>query len=54
MTKLGYCRLMLENHINGLGISKQTGFWNDEDERTLQLMVMIKEILNNIVEVEGK
>lgn len=48
MTKLEYCRLELDNHIGGLEISKSTGYWTEDDERTLNLMLMIKEILSNV------
>lgn len=53
MTKLEYCRLELDNHIGGLEISKSTGYWTEDDERTLNLMLMIKEILSNVEPKEG-
>lgn len=48
MDELEYCRRMLDNHIGGLEISKATGYWNEDDERTLDLMVRIKGILERI------
>ena len=48
MTELEYCRMMLDNHIAGLEISKSTGYWNDDDERTLDLMKRIKAILDKV------
>ena len=50
LEKLGYARIMLDNHIDGLEISKATGYWSDDDERTLNLMYLIKGILSNIKE----
>lgn len=47
-------RLMLENHIAGLKISKSTGYWNDDDERTLDLMERIKAILDRVQEGKGE
>ena len=52
--ELGITKLELENHIGGLEISKATGYWNDDDERTLQLMYRIKSILDRIQPVEEK
>ena len=57
MTELEYCRLMLDNHIGGLEISKAAlpEMWEDEDEEKLILMRRIREILRNIREVnEGE
>jgi len=52
MTKLEYCRLELDNHIGGLEISKAAGYWSEDDEQTLELLLMIKDILNSIREVK--
>jgi len=52
MTKLEYCRLELDNHIGGLEISKAAGIWTEDDERTLELMLLIKDILSNVREVK--
>lgn len=54
MTKLEYVRLELDNHIAGLKISKSTGYWTEDDERILNLMLMIKDILDSVTEVEAK
>ena len=54
MTKLEYIRLELDNHIAGLKISKSTGCWSEDDERILNLMLMIKDILDSATEVEAK
>ena len=54
MTELGYCRIMLDNHIAGLKISKATGYWTDDDERTLDLMQRIKAILDRVEVKEGE
>ena len=48
MTELEHCRLMLDNHISGLEISKSTGYWTEDDERTLDLMRRIKAILDEV------
>ena len=50
LTELEYCRLMLDNHIAGLEISKSTGYWSNEEERLLDLMRRIKSILERIEE----
>ena len=52
MTELGYCRLMLDNYIGGLEISKATGYWTEEDERVLYLIRKIKSILERVDERE--
>ena len=52
MSKLSFVRIELDNYINGLEISKQTGYWSEDDERTLHLMLMIKDVLEHIVEDE--
>ena len=56
MTELEYCRMMLDNHIGGLKISKSAlpETWTEDDERTLDLMVRIKAILDRVEEKEGE
>ena len=48
MNELEYARMMLDNHISGLEISKAAGYWNEDDERTLELMRLIRNILRRI------
>lgn len=47
---LGLVQLELDNHIDGLRIQKETGpnWWSEDDEKVLQLMLRIKDILANI------
>lgn len=55
MTQLEYVRLELDNHIGGLEISKSVlpDSWTEDDERTLNLMLRIKDILSRIKEGEA-
>ena len=50
MTELEYCRMDLDNYIGGLEISKSAlpESWTEDDERILNLMMRIKDILCNI------
>ena len=52
MSRLEFAKIELDNHIGGLEISKSTGFWNEEDERALNLMKLLRDILHSIREVE--
>lgn len=53
MDELGLTRLELDNHIGGLEISKATGYWTEDDERTLQLMYRIQDLLRRATPVMG-
>ena len=50
---LGMIRLSLDNHIAGLelsqAIAKENGWGHDDEDRTLELMRAIKEVLSRIV-----
>ena len=48
MDELGFLRIELQNHIDGLEISKMTGCWSDDDERHLQLDKRIMDLLKRI------
>ena len=52
MTDLEYARIMLDNHIAGMEISKAAGEWTEDDERTLELMRLIRNILRRIKPID--
>lgn len=56
--EIGMVRLMLDNHIGGLEIHKaladDTRCCTEDDERTLQLMYRIRDILARIQPVQSE
>ena len=53
MGKLTVARIRLDEYIESLEQTRLTDYWSGRDENTLQLMYLLKNIIDNLEEEEA-